>query len=509
MKPQQPQQFGRYRVVGSLGMGAMGCVYEGYDPHIERRVAIKTIRLEQLSPEMEAEFEARFRSEVRAAGRLHHPNIVALHDAGRDEGVAYTVMEFVEGQDLKRHLDGGAVYSVESALLLVQQLLAALAAAHAQGVIHRDVKPANVMLTAGGQVKLTDFGVARLLDSGDATRTRGMIVGTVKYASPEQLSGLPLDGRSDLFSVGVLLYRLLANQHPFDGPNELAVMQKVASEMPPPPSSINPAVPAALDAVVLKALAKAPEGRYADAAEFSAALRPFSTAPSAFEPGTLPGSSSGSAPNRTRPLSTDETVVAGASAPAKRGIKWALVGGGAVALAAAAYVWMTRPSSDPRVATGPVPAVGGASSAVRKAAAGSGQTLPVSARGVPAPAGLLDGVWAGHFACSELLTPSVAKNRGAFKAEVVIQITGRTIAWTRRSGATLETLAGQLSADGHWSAEGGGENAERKDRWATVGTGVVDRKVSPPKLDGEVQILSPDKSKLHRKCTLTALRQTS
>jgi serine/threonine-protein kinase len=223
----KPQNFGRYQVVGSLGMGAMGCVYEGFDPHIERRVAIKTIRLEQLTPEMEAEFEARFRSEVRAAGRLHHPNIVALHDAGRDEGVAYTVMEFVEGQDLKRHLDGGAVYSVDGALRLVQLLLSALAAAHAQGVIHRDVKPANVMLTAGGQVKLTDFGVARVLDSGDATRTRGMIVGTVKYASPEQLSGLPLDGRSDLFSVGVLLYRLLARQHPFEGPNELAIMQKV------------------------------------------------------------------------------------------------------------------------------------------------------------------------------------------------------------------------------------------------------------------------------------------
>src|SRR5438105_6179092 len=302
-----PQQFGRYKVVGSLGMGAMGCVYEGFDPHIERRVAIKTIRLEQLTPDMEAEFEARFRSEVRAAGRLHHPNIVALHDAGRDQGVAYTVMELVEGQDLKRHLDGGAVYSIDAALRLAQQLLSALAAAHAQGVIHRDVKPANVMLTASGQVKLTDFGVARVLDSGDATRTRGMIVGTVKYASPEQLSGLPLDGRSDLFSVGVLLYRLLARHHPFDGPNELAIMQKVLTENPPPPSASNPSVSAGLDAVVLKALAKTPDARHKSAAEFSGELQLFLTGTPHVEPRTQPGTSTSSSWTPTRAMRNDET----------------------------------------------------------------------------------------------------------------------------------------------------------------------------------------------------------
>ena len=559
----KPQNFGRYRVVGSLGMGAMGCVYEGFDPHIERRVAIKTIRLDELTPEMESEFEARFRSEVRAAGRLHHPNIVALYDAGRDEGVAYTVMEFVEGQDLKRHLDGGARYSTDDAIGLVQQLLSALAAAHAQGVIHRDVKPANVMLTSGRQVKLTDFGVARVLDSGDATRTRGMIVGTVKYASPEQLSGQPLDGRSDLFSVGVLLYRLLTHVHPFEGANELQIMQKVMQHDPPPPSSINPVLPAALDAVVLKALAKKPEQRHASAAEFSGELQTFRAgvvhpeSTLARDAGTTTATATQTAWTATRPAASDATVLVGNTPePARSGHRRWWVGGavGAAALAAvAAYRYLPRPApvaptaalsaasavAAPAVAASAVaasvvvaPAVAAsavAASVVATASAAASKP-PAAPASVRAPATVaaaaprvgppssaaprkvvampsLDGRWSGHYLCSELLHRTRVRGGGPFKADIVIQVAGRTISWTRRGEATLETMTGQITPDGRWSAEGNGYNSVRNDRWLSVATGVFNRKVNPPRFDGELQIMSTDKATLHRKCTLTAVRE--
>jgi hypothetical protein len=416
------------------------------------------------------------------------------------------------------------------------------------------------MLTASGQVKLTDFGVARVLDSGDATRTRGMIVGTVKYASPEQLSGLPLDGRSDLFSVGVLLYRLLARRHPFEGPNELAIMQKVLSENPPPPSTFNPAVSAGLDAVVLKALAKTPDARHTSAAEFSGELQLFVSGMPDVElgtqPGTQPGISTSASWTPTQALRSDEMVRVATVPPrveAKPSRRTALVVslGGIVVAVAAALALMprerTRPVALPQPASVPQPSLAAASasgasapgmpasaaSVVQAAVPAAPVIVPPVAASAVAPSVVsaaasiaappvvqtpkktvaalptLDGRWSGHYLCSEILFPSTSPNRGPFKADIVMQVSGRNITWTRRNASMQETMSGQIGADGRWSAEGFGENAKRKDRWLTTGSGIFNRKVSPPRFDGDLTILSPDKSRLFRKCTLTAVREPS
>ncbi|MHB1121169.1 MAG: serine/threonine-protein kinase [Ramlibacter sp.] len=256
-----------------LGKGAMGIVYEGRDPNLDRRVAIKTVKVENLSPDAAAEYESRFRTEARSAARLQHPNIVGVYDSDRDGDVAFLVMEYIHGDDLKHHLDGGERYSLEQALRMVDDLLSALDYAHRHGIVHRDIKPANLLIEASGRVKLTDFGVARIQDAGDATRTQGAMVGTLKYMAPEQVQGQKIDARADLFSAGVLLYQLLTDQRPFDGDNEFAIIQQIVGQAPRPPSSVNARLPAAIDAVVAKALAKDREQRYATAGEFANALR--------------------------------------------------------------------------------------------------------------------------------------------------------------------------------------------------------------------------------------------
>ena len=267
------KKLGRYDLIRVLGKGAMGLVYEGRDPNLERRVAIKTIKVENLSDEAAAEYEVRFRTEARSAARLQHPNIVSVYDSDRDIDIAYLVMEFVEGEDLKHHLDNGQSYTLEQTQAIMADLLSALSYAHRQNVVHRDVKPANLLVIAGGHIKLADFGVARIQDSGDATRTQGTIIGTLKYMSPEQLEGKPIDARTDLFAAGVVLYQLLTGERPFDGETDFAVIQKIVSYQPPAPTSLNPGLPPALDAVIAKSLAKARDARYASAQEFSDALQ--------------------------------------------------------------------------------------------------------------------------------------------------------------------------------------------------------------------------------------------
>lgn len=260
-------------MLGVLGKGAMGLVYEAHDPHIKRPVAIKTIRIDQLSETLTAEYEVRFRDEARTAGRLHHPKIVQVFDAGIDPGTAYIVMELVRGGDLKGALSKGRRYSLDRALHIVIDLLDALDYAHASRVVHRDIKPANVMIDAQGHVKLADFGVARVNNSSDATQTRGSIVGTPKYMSPEQVRGERVDGRSDLFSVGVLLYEMLAGVRPFEASADFEVWQKICFDRHDPLSTHDPSLPRELDAVVDKALAKHRDGRFHSAGEFGAALR--------------------------------------------------------------------------------------------------------------------------------------------------------------------------------------------------------------------------------------------
>ena len=251
----------------------MGIVYEGRDPNLDRHVAIKTVKVENLSEEAAAEYEARFRTEARSAARLQHPNIVSVYDSDRDGDIAFLVMEYIQGDDLKHHLDKGVRYSLEQSLKMIRDLLSALDYAHKQGIVHRDIKPANLLIEPGGRVKLTDFGVARMQDSGDATRTQGTMVGTLKYMSPEQVQGQKIDTRADLFSVGVVLYQLLTDKRPFDGENDFSIIHQIIGHTPPPPSSFNARLPPAIDAVVARALAKNREDRFATARDFAAALQ--------------------------------------------------------------------------------------------------------------------------------------------------------------------------------------------------------------------------------------------
>ena len=267
------KKLGRYDLVRVLGKGAMGIVYEGRDPNLDRRVAIKTVKVENLSEEAASEYEARFRTEARSAARLQHPNIVSVYDSDRDGDIAYLVMEYIHGDDLKHHLDRGVRYSLEQALKMIRDLLSALDYAHKQGIVHRDIKPANLLIEPGGRVKLTDFGVARIQDSGEATRTQGSMVGTLKYMSPEQVQGQKIDSRADLFSVGVVLYQLLTDKRPFDGDNDFSIIHQIIGHTPPPPSSFNARLPSAIDAVVARALAKDREHRFATARDFASALQ--------------------------------------------------------------------------------------------------------------------------------------------------------------------------------------------------------------------------------------------
>jgi serine/threonine-protein kinase len=267
------KKLGRYDLVRVLGKGAMGIVYEGRDPNLDRRVAIKTVKVENLSEEAAAEYEARFRTEARSAARLQHPNIVSVYDSDRHGDIAFLVMEFIQGDDLKYHLDKGIRYSLEQSLKMIRDLLSALDYAHKQGIVHRDIKPANLLIEPGGRVKLTDFGVARIQDSGEATRTQGSMVGTLKYMSPEQVQGQKIDSRADLFSVGVVLYQLLTDKRPFDGDNDFSIIHQIIGHTPAPPSLYNARLPSAIDAVVARALAKDREQRFASARDFATALQ--------------------------------------------------------------------------------------------------------------------------------------------------------------------------------------------------------------------------------------------
>ncbi|RYX94407.1 MAG: serine/threonine protein kinase [Comamonadaceae bacterium] len=267
------KKLGRYDLIRVLGKGAMGLVYEGRDPNLDRRVAIKTIKVENLSDEAAADYEIRFRTEARSAARLQHPNIVSVYDSDRDIDIAYLVMEFIQGDDLKHHLDSGVLYTLEQTLGIMTDLLSALDYAHRQAIVHRDIKPANLLIEADGRVKLTDFGVARIQDSGDLTRTQGSIVGTLKYMSPEQVQGRPVDARADLFAAGIVLYQLLTGRRPFDGGSDFATIQQIVNHTPEAPTFFNDRLPPALDTVIAKALAKSRDQRYSTAQEFSKALK--------------------------------------------------------------------------------------------------------------------------------------------------------------------------------------------------------------------------------------------
>ncbi|MCK6066260.1 MULTISPECIES: Stk1 family PASTA domain-containing Ser/Thr kinase [Microbacterium] len=269
---------GRYRIDELIGRGGMASVYRGYDVTLGRAVAIKILRRELAE---DAAFRTRFRLEAQAASRMAHPAIVRVFDAGEDSEVGtdgaqhpvpYIVMELVHGKLLKDVISEGPV-SVDDARRYVDGILEALEFSHRAGVVHRDIKPGNVMVTDAGQVKVMDFGIARAVsDSSSTVAETTTILGTASYFSPEQAKGEPVDARADLYSTGVVLYELLTGRPPFRGESPVAVAYQHVSEAPVPPSEITDTVPRALDAVVLRALAKDPFQRFPDAASFRAAL---------------------------------------------------------------------------------------------------------------------------------------------------------------------------------------------------------------------------------------------
>ena len=248
----------------------MGVVYEGFDPSIERIVALKTVRADQLGGEDAPEILTRFRREAQAAGRLTHPNVVAVYELGEDAGTTFIAMEFVKGRSLKEYLEQHTRFTTPQLARIMTELLAALDYSHRNGVVHRDIKPANVMILEDGTVKVADFGIARI-EQSNLTQT-GMILGTPSYMSPEQFMGQTVDGRSDLFSAGVILYELLTGEKPFSG-SATTIMHKVLQEEPLPPSTLNVQVPRPFDGVVKRALAKRPDERFQTAREFAEAIK--------------------------------------------------------------------------------------------------------------------------------------------------------------------------------------------------------------------------------------------
>ncbi len=257
------QTVGRYEITGELGRGAMGVVYKALDPTIGRTVALKTMRLDVHGLDAQ-EMVRRFQNEARAAGVLNHPNIVTIYDAGEQDGIFYIAMEFIEGTTLHELLAEKRVLATDEVLQLTRQICRGLDYAHSNGIVHRDIKPANIMITGNGTVKIMDFGIAK---SGGQVTNTGQVLGTPNYMAPEQVKGKQLDGRSDLFSLGVILYEMLTGEKPFVGQNVTTIIYKIVNENPITPRDLDVTVHPGLSAIVTKALAKAPDDRYQTGAD--------------------------------------------------------------------------------------------------------------------------------------------------------------------------------------------------------------------------------------------------
>ncbi|MCD6250623.1 MAG: protein kinase [candidate division Zixibacteria bacterium] len=268
------KNLGRYQVSGILGKGAMGTVYRGIDPAINRPVALKTIRLDFVTdPEEMAELKERLHREAQAAGKLSHPNIVTIYDVGSEGSLQYIAMEFLEGQTLEDMIKKKTRFNYRIIAQMISQVCAALEYAHERGIVHRDIKPANIMVLGDYRIKVMDFGIARV-DSNSMTKT-GIAMGTPNYISPEQLKGAEIDRRADIFSLGVMMYEMLLGKRPFKGENITSLMYAVLNSDPEKPSSVRPQVPLLFDHIIGKALKKDPAERYQKASEVTADLQDF------------------------------------------------------------------------------------------------------------------------------------------------------------------------------------------------------------------------------------------
>jgi serine/threonine-protein kinase len=321
MSKAELKQLGRYRLVAELGRGAMGVVYRAEDPLLNRTVAIKTIILMDDSA-TRAEYEARFFQEAKAAGGLNHINLITIHDIGREGDIAYMAMELLEGTELRELMARGRL-PLPFALEVVAQVADGLAFAHQHGVVHRDIKPGNIMIVRDRIAKIMDFGIARVRASDVRTQT-GALLGSPRYMSPEQVTGRPADRRSDIFSLGVMLHELAAGEPPFTAPTVTQLMHQIATAEPRPPSATNPSVPAILDLIVARALQKQPAARYQNAAQLAADLRSClaeltggqgappaaSEAPSRVNAGAATAAQVDVRLEQTRPAHADETDTA-------------------------------------------------------------------------------------------------------------------------------------------------------------------------------------------------------
>ena len=264
--------LGRYEILCELGRGSMGIIYKAADPVIGRLVALKSINLHGLNPAKRQEYEIRLSHEAKAAGGLNHPNIVTIYDMGWSDDTAYIAMELLDGSPLDDDMDENHLMPLDRTLEIAIQVAEALDYAHAHGIIHRDIKPSNIILTGEKHIKIADFGIARMESSLTQTKD-GLVMGSPLYMSPEQITASRLDQRSDLFSFGVVLYQFVTGYRPFNGDNANSVMYQILNADPPPPSHYNPKIPAALDDIISRCLAKKPADRYQNAHELANDLR--------------------------------------------------------------------------------------------------------------------------------------------------------------------------------------------------------------------------------------------
>ncbi|MCM2269325.1 MAG: serine/threonine protein kinase, partial [Thermoanaerobaculia bacterium] len=265
-------QIGRYRIVRRLGAGAMGEVYLAEDPQIGRQLAIKTVRMEEGKPQEIEDRKQRLLREARAAGKLLHPHIVTLFDAGEDQGLLYLAFEYIDGSDLDDRIAKGPPPTLAEALAILRQAAEGLDAAHRQGVIHRDIKPSNLMLTGDGRVKVADFGIAKLLDSTSDLTMSGSVVGSPHYLSPEQVRGDALDGRTDIFSLGVMFYEMLCRQRPFDGQTLTTLVYQILHQEPTPIEARRADLGPRVERLVRRMMHKDREQRFATAGELAAEI---------------------------------------------------------------------------------------------------------------------------------------------------------------------------------------------------------------------------------------------
>ena len=262
--------YGRYKIVKELGKGSMGVVYQAHDPQIDRLVVLKVLRQDRLTSE---DFIHRFLKEAKAIGRLSHPNIVTVYDIGRDHETIYIAMEFLEGDSLSKVIKEKRLEMREIVNLGVQ-VAETLDYAHHRGIIHRDVKPSNILVKPSGQIILTDFGIAHIEDPSASFKTQdGEILGTPAYMSPEQVKGQPVDGRSDLFSLGIILYELTTGMRPFGGENLTAIFNSITQNNPTDPAKINPGIPKSLSQIIMKCLEKMPDKRFETGKALAEALK--------------------------------------------------------------------------------------------------------------------------------------------------------------------------------------------------------------------------------------------